>query len=431
MSTSEQAEKNKRCTIRIVGLEPGTSEEDVAAALVKLYPGKSVEQVRQVLKRLPAVLTTSATEETARKVHAFLKPKGAVLRVTYTAPVPTGMTRPAAPESAGEEAPPPPPAPTQAAHPEKEPSGIERRVKPRVHPGIQLHPMGVGEILDRSFRLLRERFWLFFLIVFIPQCIYFLVSQGGAVLLGGVAGGEPSVGMGIGFGVSAVIAFVIFIVIQFWAQGALIHAVSENYLGHITSVGNSYGSVRKRLGRLLGTMILMGVLVFLAPFLAGVLSAIVMPILMAIAGPVAVVVGLLVGIGILWLTIRLFLNWLLTDKVVVLEDKAWMSALRRSKELMNAHTEQGFWKRPKNKGALILLAGFLIGLGITLLFQVPGFALGFLDLGFVTAVVSGLLNTIATSLATVYTATAMILFYYDIRLRKEGFDLKMMAQNLG
>jgi hypothetical protein len=37
---------------------------------------------------------------------------------------------------------------------------------------------------------------------------------------------------------------------------------------------------------------------------------------------------------------------------------------------------------------------------------------------------------VAVSLATAYAAIAMILFYYDIRVRKEGFDLKMMAEKL-
>jgi len=41
-----------------------------------------------------------------------------------------------------------------------------------------------------------------------------------------------------------------------------------------------------------------------------------------------------------------------------------------------------------------------------------------------------ILNVVATSLATVFTAIAMILYYYDIRLRSEGFDLKMMAKHL-
>jgi MFS family permease len=239
--------------------------------------------------------------------------------------------------------------------------------------------------------------------------------------------------MGVQFGVSALIAFIVFLILQFWAQGALIHAVSETYLGHSTSVRNSYGAVRSKLLRLLGTLILLGILVFLCPALAGVVAAIAVPLMASqgMGGLPVVIVGAIAVIGILWLTIHLFLNWLLADKVAILEDKGGMSALQRSRELMNAKTEPGYWKRPKNKAGLILVVGFFIAIGINLLFQLPGVGLSFVLPGLLTATVSGLLNIIASSLATVYTATALIIFYYDIRLRKEGFDLKMMAQGLG
>ena len=80
---------------------------------------------------------------------------------------------------------------------------------------------------------------------------------------------------------------------------------------------------------------------------------------------------------------------------------------------------------------LILLLGFLIGLGFQLVFQLPGAVLGILAKGnMVIMTLLHLLNIAATSLATVYTAVAMILYYYDIRVRNEGFDLKMMAENL-
>jgi hypothetical protein len=128
-----------------------------------------------------------------------------------------------------------------------------------------------------------------------------------------------------------------------------------------------------------------------------------------------------------------FLNWLLVDKVVVLEDKAWVGALSRSTQLMKSRTEQGFWKRPKNKAGLILFLGFLIGVGIHLLFQVPGLLTQmFLPMSFagLTLTLQQILNVIATSLAAVFAAIAMILFYYDIRLRSEGFDLKAMAEHL-
>jgi hypothetical protein len=134
--------------------------------------------------------------------------------------------------------------------------------------------------------------------------------------------------------------------------------------------------------------------------------------------------------GVVWF-FNLLLNWLLVDKVVVLEGEGWRSALRRSKELMNTRTESGFWKRPKNKAGLILILGALIGVGIRLLFQTPGLITQWLmPTSTMMLTIQQILNVVATSLATVFTAIAMILFYYDIRLRSEGFDLKMMAKHL-
>jgi len=431
MTGTENKGNPKKCTIRLTGLQPGTREHELAEALSRIDPRQSQEQFLQLLNKLPVVLTRSATEETARKIHALLAPKGAILKVTYTPPAEAQT------EEAVEPVPPkqqtPPSASLDGGAEQKEPSGIERRVKPRVHPGIQIHPMGVGEILDRSFRLLKEHFWMFFLILFFPQFAYFAVNLVGRPFLGGLAEGAPSAGMGVGFGISAVVAFLIFLVLQFWAQGALIHAVSETYLGHQTSVRDAYGSVRKRLGRLLGTLIVAGVLVFLWPALALIVPALVVPQLAAMGmdGIWMGVVGGIVFILLLWMAVRLFLNWLIVDKVVVLEDLAWMRALRRSKELMNARMEKGYLKRPKNKAALIIVVGFVIAIGIHLLFQLPAFALNALLPGLFSHTLSNLLEIIATSLATAYTVTAMILFYYDIRLRKEGFDLKMMAQGLG
>jgi MFS family permease len=418
-------------TIRLAGLQPGVRQKDFAVALNQLYRGKTVEQVLKLLSRLPLVLARSVTEEQARKVHAFLKPRGAILKVTAATPLRLEVAKPQAEKPAI--------LPRTSLLKERAlPGGetaprIERRAKPRVHEGIQIHPMGIGEILDRSFRLLRESFWLYFIIVFIPQGIFFLMTHGGGLIFGSAGNVEVAMSAGLGFAVFTLLAFLVFVVLQFWAQGALIHAVSETYLGHSTSIGGSYGAIRKRLGRLLGTMVLWGVLVFFGPFLAAIVSAILVPALAA-AGVKPVFAGLATFIAFMvtiWMAIRLLLNWMLVDKVVVLEDKGWMKALRRSKELMNSRTEPGFWKRPKNKAGLILVLGFLIAVGIQLTFQLPGIILTIVAPGSLMATtVIGLLKIISTSLATVFTATAMILFYYDIRLRKEGFDLKMMAEKL-
>ena len=322
---------------------------------------------------------------------------------------------------------------TPAPQEEKPYAGAERRAKPRVHPGLEIHPMGIGEILDRSFRLLRQHFMLFFIILMIPQGTFFLANKGMEVYVQGGAQQGMNPGMVVGYAVAVLCAVVLMMIIQFWAQGALIYAVSETYLGHETSIGRSYGAMRSRLGRLLGTMFLMGFLIMLVPGLLGIVSAIFIPQLAAMGlggSTTGIVFAVLMLAGVVWF-FHVLLNWLLVDKVVVLEGEGWRSALRRSKELMNTRTEPGFWKRPKNKAGLILILGFLIGVGIQLLFQTPGLITHWLmPTSTMMETIQQILNVVATSLATVFTAIAIILYYYDIRLRSEGFDLKMMAKHL-
>ncbi|MGE5838356.1 MAG: hypothetical protein ACM34H_00370, partial [Deltaproteobacteria bacterium] len=235
------------------------------------------------------------------------------------------------------------------------------------------------------------------------------------------------------FGICALLALLIFLMLQFWAQGPLIHAVSKTYLGHSPSVKGSYGAMRSRLGRLIGTMILWSILVFGVPGLFGIIAAVAAPSLamMGLGGLTVGIIAAVLVILVVWLFTTLFLNWLLVDKVVVLEEFGGRKALRRSKELMKGRTEPGLWKSIKTKASLILIVGFLIGIGIHLLFQLPGVVLGFVfPEGLAVTTLQGVLNMVAVSLATAYTAIAMILFYYDIRVRKEGFDLRMMAEKL-
>jgi hypothetical protein len=387
--------------------------------------GEKAEEIGKALDRLPLLLSRSVPEDKARQIKLFLEAQGAILKITYSASAimaPPKERRKPLVALAGETA--------KAA--ESAPAGVERRAKPRVHAGIQVQPMGVGEILDRSFRLLRQYFWLFFIIIFIPQAVFFVVNFGLQFLVSGDMTQDFSLSMGAGFGISAFLAVLIFLVLQFWAQGALIHAVSETYLGHSTSIKASYGAMRSRLGRLIGTLILWSILVFGVPALFGIAAAVAIPSLAMMGlGVFGGIIAVVVAILAIWIFTTLLLNWLLADKVVVLEEIGWMKALRRSKELMKGRTEPGFWKSIKSKASLILIVGFLIGIGIHLLFQLPGVLLGVVfPGGLAVTTVQGILNMVAVSLATAYTAIAMILFYYDIRVRKEGFDLKMMAEKL-
>ena len=431
MATKESTGNSKRFVIRLTGVEPGTRLQELASALQQLFRKKTVEEVVDLLGRLPLLLSSSATERQARKVHAFLKPKGAIFRITPVTQPPTPATK------IGREG-------TvaikeehvlvdQSASSREIPFREERRAKPRVHLGIQIHPNSVGELLHRSLRLLRQDLWLFFVIMFIPQILYFVMGHGMSLLFGTSGGGTPGIGAGLSLGVFNVFAFLVFVMAQFWAQGALICAVSETHLGHGTSIKGSYTAIRKRLGQLLGTMILWGVLIFIWPALAGILSAVIVPVLAAVGirGAVLIVASVIALAVTICLALNLLLDWILVDKVVVLENVSWMSALRRSKELMSGRPEPGFWKRPKSKAVVILVPGFLIVMGIHLLCAAPCLVFGLLaPKSLLVLTLMGLVKVALASLVTGYTFMAMILYYYDIRVRKEGFDLKMMAQNL-
>ncbi|MBW1721194.1 MAG: hypothetical protein JRH13_09435 [Deltaproteobacteria bacterium] len=418
--SGEQGGKEMTYIVRLEGIRPGISREELVAALQRLYPGRSSGEIERALEHIPLVLTRRALEDQAEKIRRFLESKGAVVSLTPHTDTEEPIAKPTSDAH-------PPPAPTGP------PGGIERRARPRVHPGIQLRPLGIGEILDRSFRMLREHFMLLFLILFIPQFLVFALNTAFTVFSGGEALQAGGGGLGIGMGISIGLTALIFIVIQFWAQGALIHAVSETYLGHSTSVKSAYGAIRPRLGRLIGSLFLMGVFIGLVPAVLGILAAVLVPVLhgFGINRGVLVLLGIGAVVLAVWAAIHFMFNFLMVDKVVVIENLGWMQALRRSKELMKARTETGFWKGPKMKASLILLLGGVIAVGIHLVVQVPGAVVNFLLPGHLAAAAfHGFLQVVSNCLATVFTATALILYYYDIRVRKEGFDLKMMAENL-
>ena len=426
MATKENIRGGRRFVIHLTGIETGTPREDLASGLQHLFRKKTLGEALDLLDKLPLLLASSASEIQARKVHAFLKPKGAILKITAVTPIRTSATKPADEKALAPDA---DHAPLdRGVLGRGTPPGEERRAKPRVHPGIQIYPSSLGALLDRAFRLFRQDFRLFFMIVFIPQGLFFLIASGL-----GLAIGTSGTHEGLGFGVFNIFIVLAFAMVHFWAQGALIFALSEKHLGHRTSIKGSFDAIRKRLAQFLGTLIFCGGMIVIWPALAGMLSAVLLPVLAAVgirsAVPIVLsVIALIVTIG---LAADLFLNWLLVDKVVVLENLGWMSALRRSKELMKAPASRGFWRSNKSKGAAIVLAAVLIVVGIHFLFEAPSALFGFRGIsGLLILALMGLAKAILTSVVTTYTLMAMILYYYDIRVRKEGFDLKMMAQNL-
>ena len=262
---------------------------------------------------------------------------------------------------------------------------------------LDLRPMDLGEILDRTFRLYRAHFMTFFLIMLTVQAISFL---GSLTWQASLAPLQPSAGTAPHFpGISFFVALFLSTVVTFLAAqvgiGTLTAAVSSIYLGEPIGITESLGRVRPVLGRLLGATLLTSLIIVL--------------------GMVACIVP-----GFYFL-----LSYLLVGQVVVIEGLGPRAALRRSGELMRKKSDKGFFRNNIMKAGGIVSLPFGIAQALTHDRSHPPSLLGPMHLlqGTLTMIVQAAISPIGT--------IAMILFYYDIRIRKEGFDLQMLASSLG
>ena len=270
--------------------------------------------------------------------------------------------------------------------------------------GIDLRPMTLGEVLDRTFTLYRERFLLFAGISALPYLVVMIFRF--VVLLfqrANITNGAPSTpGQTIGFFGSVVVGLVGTVFLTFIltgiAQSATIWAVSELYLGRETSVGTAYSSSMKRV-----VMVLLAIFfVWLASFVG--LMFLIIP-------------------GV-YIACRLAI----TIPAVVVERDSVFEAMERSWQLVEGSVGQMF---------LLLLLVWVIQSAVGGLLQLPVFFFVFtaavakqqVSVGvtaysyvaeFVAQVLAGPVGTISASL-----------MYYNLRVQKEGFDIQHLLSSLG
>lgn len=280
-----------------------------------------------------------------------------------------------------------------------------------------LRPMGLGDILDETFDLYRGNLLLFAAIaaaLVVPFTVLmsslappWMLSPFAAMPVLSPEQMSPeqlqeqllAVGKIMLIVMSFVVAYAVLYAVM---MAALTHAVSNRYLGRPASMVGAYAYILRRVV----SLFLTGILVML--LFAGAALAMVIPILGWIGGPALLVV---------------FYFWTaLVPAVFVVEGRKYSAAIRRSRQLAKGH-----WLR-------IFVVGLLAAL-ISYVFQAIGsiirFALaaGGVELTGALAA-AGLFEGIVGALSVPIPIVAGIVLYYDIRVRKEGFDLEILAQEL-
>ncbi|HMH82221.1 MAG TPA: hypothetical protein VK531_05075 [Gemmatimonadales bacterium] len=245
---------------------------------------------------------------------------------------------------------------------------------------FELRPLTTGEILDGSLTLLRRHFRLLFGIAVacegVPAALDVYVD------LAGRSGAHPGL---------ALLGRLLNLIGTLLVTGATVRAVSEAYLGRVPRLGDALRYAGSKLGVIFGATFASGVVVLLATI------ALVIP-------------GIIV-----------FCGYSVAGQVAALEPlRSSTDALRRSWDLT-----KGF----KGKGLVLWVVAFAL---IAVVVLAVGFAGGIATglTGGVEAPVTALLAVI-TLLIYPLISCVFTLFYYDLRVRKEGFDLEVLSGQLG
>jgi len=272
---------------------------------------------------------------------------------------------------------------------------------------LGLRPLSLGEILDRTFSLYRRHFILFLGITGLPHLLILALNLGQVLLIKVPAVTKPPLAaqlqtrgggglMGLGI-VGLLVGVVVYLVAYLFSQGGTIYAVSELYLGRTTTIGSSLRRVWGQLASLFGVSLLNGLAVMGAA------------ILLIIPG--------------IYVACRL----ITCVPAALLEDLGPRESLERS-----------FRPTKNNAGrafviyflyfVLLYAAAFLFmtpfGVVVAMYSKDPGMLL--LSMGLLQVA-----NFLAGILVGPFLLIATSIFYYDLRVRKEAFDLQLMMNPSG
>jgi hypothetical protein len=265
-----------------------------------------------------------------------------------------------------------------------------------------LRPLGIGEILDVSIKIVTRNFLplaKLVLVVVAPATLLSEIVVASAPTEEAVVTDDPLTGdLALSddfwtFVAALGVTVVLSALASLLATGACFKAVADSYLGRTLDWGGSVRFVLRRFGSLLWILLLGGLVVVL-----GLIACLVPGIWLAIA-------------------------FMLAVPVLLTEGVKGRRALGRSYRLVRGRWWPVF--------AVIVLALLLSGIVQGALVGVSaGLSTASPD-SFASYAVDFVASTIAATLTTPFTAAVTIVVYFDLRVRKEAFDLELLAQQLG
>lgn len=307
------------------------------------------------------------------------------------------------------------------------------------------HPLSLSEILDKTAQFYRSRFLVFVGIGTIPAGAVFVFAAGTFAYIAWMGASSRH-----GASVADVLVWVFLVLViaivipvglaaNALGEAAMIEAAARFFLGDTVTIRNAYKAAWKRGWRYLGLYTLQGLIIYGAP-LALMSLAVAGMVVAKVAGAGAndnspVFAGLvfllfaIVAVFVVWMLLRLCLAF----PASVVEQASAVHALRRGSLLSRG-----------TRGRILLL--YVLG---TILIQVLAWCVTFPVLlamallpglqGPAHAQAAGMIALFVMygsyfavrALTKPIYGIALTLFYFDQRIRKEGFDIEWMMQQAG
>jgi hypothetical protein len=273
---------------------------------------------------------------------------------------------------------------------------------------LPLHPLTLAQLLDRAFRLYRNNFGLFVGIVaaaFIPITVLQVMSQ--AL-----------------WGTTTIVNLVQNIFIESLVSGSLAWAISRVYHHQPTSNGSAYQACLRRYLSLLGAIFLQGLSIGVpGVILIGCGSFLILRASRVPTSPFQDFIALIPFFLIIPVLLYFFNRWAVVIPSIIVEDLGATQGLRRSWRL----TAGSFWRILGVLVVAFLLTFFVAQLpGLTLRYAVELIA----PISAITPVVDTVISQLSHVIALPLSMAITVLLYYDLRARKEGYDLEILAQEV-
>jgi hypothetical protein len=308
-----------------------------------------------------------------------------------------------------------------------------------------LRPSTLGEILDRTVQIYRYNFWLFAGTAALPLVLAFVLAIPAVAIFAipGITSSSPDPAAmirGVAFTLAFVIFLPLYLAIYVFSIAGITQAAVSVHRGEKLTIRAALKSVRPRFWTFLWYLLLQGIMVALIPISIAV--ALIGPLIYLMSRPGGqlasnIALGFLVflvGAAAIGVIVWLALSYSMGMAVCVVELKTAWQSLTRSWRLSQGTRGRIFvlYLLIVALSMVATMISYFLAAMVAVVASLAGHGSAVALVATIFAGIVYVVVSIGAQIAIVPVSwIALVLFYYDQRIRKEGYDIEWMMQAAG